>query len=105
MYRFDYSIDVYISLTIYDFVRVLLILYVRFSNRNTDVMCVLIEFKKVERNFDDYIYQSTHEIKLDELHKIFFIDVPFDNMYRNQDDILIQIEDNILYNIPFYYKM
>lgn len=31
---------------------------------------------------------------MDELHKIFFIDVYFGNMDHNQDDIIIQIEDD-----------
>jgi len=61
----DHPIDVHISqsLTIYDFVKVLLVLYVRFGNGNANMICVLIEFKEVVRYIDDYIHQSTHEKK------------------------------------------
>ena len=64
----DYPIDVHISqsLTLYGFVRVLLILYVIFSNGNTNMMCVLIEFKKLVKNIDDYIHQSIYEINKSE---------------------------------------
>lgn len=103
----DNPIDVHISqsLTLYGFVRVLLILYVIFSNGNTNMMCVLIEFKEVVRNIDDYIHQNTYEINKNELHKVFFIDVHFGNMDRNWHNILIQIEANILYIIPFYHEI
>lgn len=50
------------------------------------MICVLIEFKEIVKTIDDYVYQSTHEINMDELHKISFIEC-FGN--RNQDDILI----------------